>query len=32
MKKSKRQSGIPTGNAGEYFLMGELQRGHWTTL
>jgi hypothetical protein len=24
--KKKRQSGIPTGNAGEYFVMGELLR------
>lgn len=25
-KKKKRKSGIPTGNAGEYFVMGELLR------
>jgi hypothetical protein len=25
-KKEKRKSGIPTGNAGEYFVMGELLR------
>jgi len=25
-KASKRRSGIPTGNAGEYFVMGELLR------
>lgn len=24
--KKKRKSGIPTGNAGEYFVMGELLR------
>jgi hypothetical protein len=24
--KKKRRSGIPTGNAGEYFVMGELLR------
>lgn len=26
MKKTARKSGIPTGNAGEYFVMGELLR------
>jgi len=26
MNKPKRKSGIPTGNAGEYFVMGELLR------
>ena len=25
-EKKKRRSGIPTGNAGEYFVMGELLR------
>ena len=27
--KTKRKSGIPTGNAGEYFVMGELLRRGW---
>jgi hypothetical protein len=28
-EKKKRRSGIPTGNAGEYFVMGELLRQGW---
>ena len=29
LPKTKRKSGIPTGNAGEYFVMGELLRRGW---